>query len=326
MDQNGYVLGGVSFLLVLPIIVLFMVAIDVELGISTNNIGEIQSDTVYAAYKDFESNIPVLGREVLLEKSGEVIKTKQPLINSRDLIKHEIQLKINKMAVMYNNKGFDSNCSIISVAETENPYFIEINSSISLFKGGKRFSKNISQRIPLSDQQDPLTDPIPFLKCQNYGGVHVNGSRIFYGQSLAAYLNARNVSGSERYENATSPLYIRKCPYEPLNLHGCGNYANLKNCIANGYYHESNDGACFLCRLEGKSTCSHQGLEVFIIPTPLLNETNISAPCSIDHVIFSESNNEIYPGYPLKFFQEEIFYHYIFLDNSHRIKYGLPSY
>ncbi|MGZ7044672.1 MAG: hypothetical protein ACXVHM_08760, partial [Methanobacterium sp.] len=94
---------------------------------------------------------------------------------------------------------------------------------------------------------------------------------------------------------------------------------NLKNCIDNGYYHESNDGACFLCRLEGKAICSHYGMETFIIPLASANNTLFNAPCSSDHVIF----NDNYEGYALIYHSNSTGYYKLFLDNEHRAKYGL---
>ena len=78
-------------------------------------------------------------------------------------------------------------------------------------------------------------------------------------------------------------LIIKKCPYDPYIHHG--NSLTLKNCIDNGYYHESVGGSCYLCRLEGKGKCPHYGFEVFIKP----RENNINQSISSsDYVIFFE--------------------------------------
>lgn len=111
----------------------------------------------------------------------------------------------------------------------------------------------------------------------------------------------------------------------------------LKNCIENGYFHESSDGSCFLCRLEGKGTCPHYGFETFITPptsNSTGNNTNLStnstfnfAPSSIDHVIFNETppGTGTYPGKMIVYYSDGLNHLKIFLDNSHRQKYGLPG-
>ncbi|HEX7467417.1 MAG TPA: hypothetical protein VF324_02360, partial [Methanobacterium sp.] len=96
----------------------------------------------------------------------------------------------------------------------------------------------------------------------------------------------------------------------------------------NGYFHESSDGACFLCRLEGKSTCPHYGMETFIVPSEFFNSTSISAPSSIDHVIFNDTppGDGTYPGRVFEYYSDGKNYFKIFLDNSHRLKYGIPTF
>ena len=116
----------------------------------------------------------------------------------------------------------------------------------------------------------------------------------------------------ESYIEATAPLYIKKCPYDPYIHHG--DPGVLKDCLDKGYFHESADGSCYLCRLEGKGKCPHYGMEVFIqTHTPLKNE---SLSCS-DHVVFSDHYNgeKINPDD----------WNSLILDSSHKKKYGLGS-
>ncbi|RBQ22830.1 hypothetical protein ALNOE001_15310 [Candidatus Methanobinarius endosymbioticus] len=51
-----------------------------------------------------------------------------------------------------------------------------------------------------------------------------------------------NLSNPKACENATAPLIIRKCIYDPYEQHGEGNC--MKNCVDNGYFHESADCSC----------------------------------------------------------------------------------
>jgi hypothetical protein len=99
-------------------------------------------------------------------------------------------------------------------------------------------------------------------------------------------------------------------------------HMTLKNCIENGYYHESSDGACILCRLEGKSTCIHYGFETFIILAPS-NDHFIKAPCSIDHVLFTNDLNDIYPGESVEYDRNGNISYNLCLDNGHKSKYGI---
>lgn len=96
----------------------------------------------------------------------------------------------------------------------------------------------------------------------------------------------------------------------------------MKTCRDSGYYHESADGACYLCRLEGKSGCGHYGFETFINPQPM-NLTNLSSACGSDHVIFGE---DTYPGIECIYYSQNGLNEFLFLDpNGHRVKYGMDK-
>jgi hypothetical protein len=323
MDNNGYVMAGMSFLLILPVFTLFMVLIDINYANTESKSLLIKSETTSHVFRDIESNIPRVGRQALKEEAYTVINSKKPLINSRKVTKDNIQLKMDQITQNYNKDGWNLSCTIQSVTESEDPFQVEVTSTVVVNKDDVSHQQVLHQKISINDPEDPLPDPMPFVKCNEYGGAAINGSRIFYGHSLASYLESRGKNNWAVYENATSPLFINKCPYDPFKAHGNPNtMETLKNCLDNGYYHESNDGACYLCRLEGKSTCYHQGIEIFIVPHPSCNQSE-TAPCSVDHVLFGENGSDIYPGGSVQYFKVDGLIFQLFLDNSHRKKYGI---
>ncbi len=325
MDNNGYVMAGMSFLLILPVLVLFVMIINVNYADTESKSQFIESESSLNVFRDFESNIPRLGRQVLKEEAFTVVNSKKPLLNSRKSTKDNLQLKIDQITQDYNNKGLQVSCTVQSIKESDDPFQVEVTSSVTVQKDKVAHKQTLHQKIPINDPDDPLPDPMPFVKCNEYGEVSINGSRIYYGHSLASYLEQRGEKNWDVYENASSPLFIKQCPYDPLIGHGAPNTTmeTLKNCLDNGFYHESNDGACYLCRLEGKSTCYHQGLEIFILPPPTHNQSD-NAPCSVDHVLFGDNNSDIYPGGSIQYYQEGDLIFLLYLDSSHRKKYGLP--
>lgn len=334
MDNKGYVMGIVSFLLILPSILLLVVFIDVSNIGSIADQYAISSDVVYGGAEDVTANLPVVGREVIREKSEEVASSGKPLLNSRETIKNEIQYRMDQICLGYNKSGVKVDCKIISIDNSDDPLKVKVKSSFRVSKGNLAHTKTLTQNISLDSNEAPIQDPLPAVKCKEFGGLKMEGDRIFYGSSLSNYLKSRGVENYAVYENATSPRYIKKCPYDPYILHGNRGYGdnvsfiNLKNCIDNGFFHESNDGSCIFCRLEGKGTCPHYGLETFIIPGIINNShqtinSSLPAPSSVDHVIFTDTG-DIYPGNPIIFSSDGNSSFQIFLDNSHRKKYGLP--
>jgi hypothetical protein len=341
IDDNGYVMGGLSFLLIIPSIILLMGIVDMtHLGESSNIM--IKSDNAFLISEDIERNIPIITLNSLKEIDDNVVKTGSPLQNSRNAMKIVIQSKINDFNTNYQkNTGVAVDCHISSVESADDPFEVEVNSSISTLKDNISYNKNISQKVLIAPAQFPkrfigenngvneLPDPLPFIKCQKYGGMSVHDGKILYGSSLSKYLTAMGIKDSSAYVNASSPFLLKKCPYEPYISHGNGNkFSVLKNCLENGYYHESHDGACILCRLEGKAICIHHGFETFILPSYNIDKKFLKAPCSIDHVIFSgnEYGNETYPGEVIEYYSTINVSYKIFLDHGHRIKYGLNTF
>ena len=322
MDQKGYVLSGLSFLLIIPVFILIAVFANVvHMGGEIQTL-TVQSDVTFYTARDVESNIPLLTEEILQKTTDNVVKTGKPLTDSREVIKNSLQDELDNLSEIYCvKKGINVTCKVWSVNPTSDPFKIEVNSTVYVWKGNVAHDEHISQNVSITDLNYPIQDPLPFIKCKSYGEITNTSTKIIYGSSLANMLKSKNLSGAEIYENATSPLFIKKCPYDPYKSHGSStSFIVLKNCIDNGYFHESSDGSCFLCRLEGKAVCSHYGFETFVVPANSSNSSLKSVPCSIEHVIFD--NYDVYPG-------KEIVYYpgfKLFLDNGHREKYGLPRY
>ncbi len=324
MDQKGYVISGLTFLLMIPAILLIAVFVNmVHTGIESQS-SAIQSDVTFYAAKDVEGNIPVTTEKVLQKITDEVIKTGEPLSSSRMAIKTSIQEELNQLSEKYNNESINVICKVWSITPSPDPFKIEVNSTIYVRKGNIAHNESISQNISITDPSYPLQDPLPFIKCKKYGGITSTGTKILYGSSLANLLKAKHLTNAEVYKNATSSLFIKRCPYDPYISHGNSpSFVVLKNCIDNGYFHDSSDGACFLCRLEGKVTCPHYGFETFITPPNSSNSSLMFAPCSSEHVIFDDY---VYEGKGIIYYSNGSNYLKLFLDNGHRPKYGLPTY
>jgi len=324
MDQRGYVMSGLSFLLLIPTIFLIIFLADLNHSGSESQSLIIQSDVVFYTAKDIEANIQVLGEKILQKTTENTINTGDPLPNSKIVIKTNLQNEMDDLSRKYSNEGINVTCNILSVDSSSDPFKIEINSTISISKGVITHKEYITQNISMLDPNYPIPDPLHFIKCKRYGEITNTSTKVLYGSSLTNLLKTENITNANFYGNATSPLFIKKCPYDPYIDHGNSlSLTVLKNCIDNGYFHESGDGSCLLCRLEGKATCPHYGFETFIVPSSSSNSTLMFAPCSIEHVIF---NDDVYHGNGIVYYSNGSNYWKLFLDNGHRLKYGLPTY
>jgi len=316
VDEKGYIISSLSFLLMIPAILLVFLLFDVNtIGIETSSI-TIQSKNVFYEANDLKNDIPRISKQVLNETSMKIIDN-GAVKDSRKVIKEKLQVKINQIiAESEPNEGLRINFTVLSVEPCADPFIIQINSTILVSKNTVVHKENISQNISI----EGLPDCLPFIKCSEFGRPEIIEDRINYNSCLFEFLNKKNISNSEVYINASSPFLIKKCPYQPYLVHG--NLLTLKNCIENGYYHESNDGACYLCRMEGKNVCPHYGIETFIIPSYMTNSTVIMAPCSTDHVLLNETT---FYGKFINYHQNNQNFYIIFLDNGHRLKYGISE-
>ncbi|MBP2045870.1 hypothetical protein J2756_001108 [Methanobacterium aggregans] len=328
MDSRGYAMTAMSFLMVLPALLLVAVLFDMSHTGSSSASTNLGSDAVLQTAKDVERDVPILTGQVLMEEDKKVIQSGKGLQNSRESVKNNLQAKLDSKYEYYgNNTGLKVRCEVRAVDSSAEPFEVEVNSTVWVEKGDIIHVENLTQEVSIISPQCRVADPVPFIKCEGHGGVTNTSERIVYGSSLENYFNSRGVPNAGAYENATSPLFIKKCPYDPYKSHGeSEGFIVLKNCIDNGYFHESSDGSCFLCRLEGKSTCFHYGFETFVVPAHSPNNTVNSAPCSSDHVIFNDTNPDgsgTYPGNSVIYYQDGGYYFKLFLDNGHQNKYGI---
>lgn len=210
MDQKGYIISGLSLLLIIPAVCLVAVFVDmVYMGSEAQSLG-IQSDVTFYTAKDIESNIPLLTEKVLQKTTDDVIKTGDPLHDSRTVIKNSLQEELDHLSEKYqSSESINVTCKVWSVNPSSFPFNIEVNSTIYVQKGIVTHNEHISQNISIIDPNYPLQDPLPFIECKNYGGVTNTSTKIFYGSSLANLLKAKHLENAKVYENATSPLFIR---------------------------------------------------------------------------------------------------------------------
>lgn len=304
IGSKGNIFTGLSAIFILSFIIIFILLLNVNTSILNEN--NLESDNIKYIVEDYNRNIEILANDSLKEVSENVYKTNIPLKDSEDEIKKILNEKLSKLNEEFKNKyAVNIQSEVIIVENHEKPEFLKIKTILTITKSNEKYNGLVESKASVLN----LKDPLPILLC---GKLDYNESKLFYGDSLTNYLKNRNVENPENYINASSPLIIKKCPYDPYIHHG--DNQTLFNCIQNGYYHESADGSCYLCRLEGKGLCPHYGFETFIIPSKDL-KTNLSSTSASDHVIFMDN----YPGKPYYYYDNRI----IFLDDSHRAKYGL---
>ncbi len=309
-NQKGYIINATTLLLLIPLSIIGITIINQNNSINETTVHSIHSKTINYQTKDIKQNMNSEIKETLIQTTNKIITTKTPLKNSTEYLINELN---RKMKEIYKTKNI-----IVTITDIKtNPddsFQIKVQYTIKIEKERIKQEEENTEYIDI----EKLSDPIPHLETKQYETLKHDQNTIKYENQLQKYLKNKKLNNTEIYQNATSPYYITKCPYTPYTQHKNKNI--IKNCLQNKYYHESKDGACYLCRLEGKSNCPHYGIETFIQPNSIeLNNTTINATCSIDHVIFNENS---YPGENKTYAEYNNSSYYIILDNAHSKKYG----
>ncbi len=310
----------ISSLLLISFLLLSIILLNSSINQRDENKEIISSNQYQNIMNDYIRNIPLLERESLEELSEEVMESKRPCLDSKSDLKEMADEKLSLMnKEYYDNYNIQINSSLVAIENTSNPFSYKFKTHISAVKGNYSFENIVSSDVDCIN----LKDPVPILYCKSYNGISYNESAYKYGNSLSDFLRDKGIENCSYYINGSSPLIVRKCPYDPYKHHGDDGGLVMKNCRDNGYYHESRDGACYLCRLEGKSGCEHYGFETFINPQKT-NETGRVSACGSDHVIFSD---DIYSGVEVIYNDEDGLNEILYLDShGHKVKYGMSGF
>ena len=281
IDSNGNLILGTTVILITILLLMAIIVFTTVNYIENENIDSQENDNFKYIVDDYSANIEVLARESLYDACEKVYHSYK-LFDSEDQVKKNLNKKLEVKNEEFKEKyDADISSDVLSVESTDSPWKVLFKVKINVKKNNNNFYKTIEKNASI----EGLKDPLPLAKLSVASGIFIEGNKLNYKNALTRYLKIRNLESPFSYAFATTPLYIKKCPYDPYIHHGDNNGKILKDCLKQGYFHESADGSCYLCRLEGKGKCPHYGMEVFIQPhTPL---PNASISCS-DHVIFHD--------------------------------------
>ena len=306
LDSKGNIIVGTTAILIVALLLISIFVITAVTFIQNSNLDSEANDNFKYIIDDYSANLEVFGRDAIAEATQKVYNGLH-ITNSENQIKKNLNnILEDKNKELGQKYDIDLTSETISVENTDSPWKILFKVKLNGKKGNEYFSQIIERNASV----EGLRDPLPIAKLTIASGIMAYNDKIHYKTALSAYMLLHNLDSPESYIEATAPLTIKKCPYDPYIHHG--DPGVLKDCLKTGYFHESADGSCYLCRLEGKGKCPHYGFEVFIqTHTPLNNE---SLSCS-DHVVFSDHYNgeKINPND----------WDSLILDSSHRKKYGL---
>ncbi len=308
IDSKGNLIIGTTAILIVALLLICIFVISCINYIQNENIDSVQNDNFKYLIDDYTQNLEISQRDAIAKATQKIFNGLH-IFNSENQIKKNLNEILDEKNKEYEEKyGVKITSEVLSVENTDSAWKILFKTRLNVQKDNEKFSKIIEKNATI----EGLRDPLPLAKLTIASGILTYDDKIHYQEGLSAYMLLHQFDSPESYIEATAPLYIKKCPYDPYIHHG--DPGVLDDCLKQGYFHESADGSCYLCRLEGKGKCPHYGFEVFIqTHTPLKNE---SLSCS-DHVVFADHYNgqKIDPDD----------WNSLILDSSHQKKYGLDK-
>ena len=306
IDSKGNIIIGTIAILIISLLLISIFVIVSINYIENENIDSKANDNFKYIIDDYNNNLEIISRDSI-DKITDRIYNGLKISDSRKEIKKVLNKKLDKKNKEYKQK-YDVNIhsEVLSIKNTADPIKYLFKFKINVKKENEEYNGVLEKNVSI----EGLRDPLPIAKLGPLYGISFDDNRIYYNNGLTIYLKLHKIESAESYLYATTPTIIKKCPFDPYIHHGDGD--TLKNCLKNGYFHESRDGSCYLCRLEGKGTCSHYGLEVFIHPHTILKNDSVSC---VDHVVFHDH----YLGEKL----DDLDINSLILDSSHGKKYGL---
>lgn len=183
-------MAGLSLLLMVPAMILALMILSIDDSLVERSADRSLSESMTGALWDIRDSIPVVTREVLNETAQETINgTLPPGLDARALVRERVEERIERLCAVRRNMNVS--CSVNSVeGASDDPFCIEVNSTVDIMAGKIHHTENISVRVPVED----LPDPLPF---RVLGRLQHNETSIEYGRSLRDYLSSGN---REAYE------------------------------------------------------------------------------------------------------------------------------
>jgi len=185
MDQKGYIISVLSFLLIIPAVLMIVVFVDMaNTGVESQSL-TMQSDATFYTAKDVEGNIPVITERILQKTANDVIKSGNPLPNSEIVIKNRLQEEMDHLSEMYgDNEGINVTCKIWSVDPSPDPSKIEVKSTVYVRKGNVAHNESISQNVSIMDPNYPIPDPLPFINAKGMGELPIQVLKLYMAPVL----------------------------------------------------------------------------------------------------------------------------------------------
>ena len=108
----------------------------------------------------------------------------------------------------------DLTSEALSVEPTDDPWKLLLKVKLN----GKKDDEMFSEIVESNSSIEGLRDPLPIAKLTIASGIMAYDDKIHYKSALSAYMLLHNFDSPESYLEATAPMTMKKCPYDPMSI------------------------------------------------------------------------------------------------------------
>ena len=215
LDSKGNIIVGTTAILIVSLLLIAIFVVTTINYIQNTNLESESNDNFKYIIEDYSRNLEVLGRDSIAEATQKVYNG-LPVHDSEDQIKKNLNKKLSDKNEEY-KKRYDIELSseVLSVEPTDSPWKV-------LFKvklNGKKDNEMFSEIVESNSSIEGLRDPLPIAKLTIASGIMAYDDKIHYKSALSAYMLLHNFDSPESYLEATAPMTMKKCPYDPYVHH-----------------------------------------------------------------------------------------------------------
>ena len=216
IDEKGNIIIGSLAILIITLLLIAIFVFTSITYINNENIDSKANDNFKYIVDDYRNNLEIEGRNSIADVTEKVYNSFK-VSNSENEIAKKLTGRLNEKNKEYEQKyGVKINSEVISVENTESPWNILFKVRLHVEKDGEKYDGIIQKNASV----EGLRDPLPLARFSRVTGILFYDGEIHYEKVLAGYMYFHKFDSPWSYLFATSPLYIKKCPYDPYIHHG----------------------------------------------------------------------------------------------------------
>lgn len=214
LDSKGNIIVGTTAILIVALLLIAIFVVTTINYIKNTNLESEANDNFKYIIEDYSRNLEVLGRDSIAEATQKVYNG-LPVHDSEDQIKKNLNKRLDEINEEYKKKyDIDLTSEALSVEPTDDPWKLLLKVKLN----GKKDNEMFSEIVESNSSIEGLRDPLPIAKLTIASGIMAYADKIHYKSALSAYMLLHNFDSPESYLEATAPMTMKKCPYDPMSI------------------------------------------------------------------------------------------------------------